>query len=82
MSAAITKLTPWFPGDMNPARPGVYQQRDGFGREIGYQRWDGFRWYIWYRTPQKAADSTTPAALSGQFKDWRGLAQPTTTSKP
>lgn len=71
------QLTPWFDGKLHkPARPGVYMQRSGGGRDIGYQRWDGERWYMWCRTAEFAARSPWAALESFQNDNWRGLREP------
>lgn len=68
------KLTPWFPGHIKPVRPGVYQQMSGSGTRLGYQRWDGERWFSWHATPAGAASAVF--AVMGEFQNdpWRGLA--------
>lgn len=70
------KLTPWYPGHIKPARPGVYQQLSGFRKSVGYQFWDGVSWYSWEATPEKAAESKCKVAISWQSDKWRGLAAP------
>lgn len=67
------KLTPWFRDGQKPARRGVYQQRNPFG-VIGYQRWDGERWYGWCRTAEAAAIHGNPVAEFYSRDPWRGLA--------
>jgi hypothetical protein len=68
----MSKFTPWFPADVKPAYPGVYQAKKP--RFVVYRRWDGERWYYGSTTVYKAACETTPYP----FKDnpWRGLAEP------
>jgi len=39
-------LTPWFPGNVRPARPGVYQRRLQSCKESFYAMWDGRRWHL------------------------------------
>jgi hypothetical protein len=70
------KLTPWFSGDIDPHRVGVYQ-RYLYGRKsVTYARWDGKKW--------KAASANIDVAsrasyVSGFQRDmqikWRGLAE-------
>jgi hypothetical protein len=67
------KLTPWFPGNVKPVRPGVYQQMCGFNRDVGYQYWDGKVWGLWSRTIEGARHDGWPA--SPQNDPWRGLAE-------
>ena len=68
------KYTPWFPGCIKPSRPGIYQQKSGDGKLIGYQRWDGGMWHSWCHTPEFAA-RVGPAAIEFQNDPWRGLAK-------
>jgi hypothetical protein len=68
-------LTPWFDGRVHkPTRPGVYMLMCGFGKVLGYQRWDGEFWNLWYRTPEMANIVTFRAA--SQNDNWRGLRKP------
>jgi hypothetical protein len=67
-------FTPWFPGDVKPARPGVYQRKYGaFQEETGYSRWDGKRWYFRATTPEMAARDSTETI--NPHRAWRGLAE-------
>ena len=65
------KLTPWFPGNVKPARAGVYETKLGlFG---GYSRWTGkFR----TDTEQTKKDANRCSLRGAQAKQWRGLATP------
>ena len=64
------KKTPWFPGDVKPARPGIYQRRF---RSIVYAKWSGTEWKYAQSTPDRAA---LIVARSGDHqRPWRGLAQ-------
>ena len=68
------KLTPWFPGDVKPVYPGPYQQKCGFGRDIGYQFWDGNTWFSWRRTINQAMKEYEAGYKSCTQNDpWRGL---------
>jgi hypothetical protein len=64
------EYTEWFPGHIKPYRKGVYQQKCGFGKELGYQRWDGESWSHWVRSPEQAANSF--CCLDTQ-DPWRGI---------
>ena len=66
------ELTPWVPGHIKPARPGVYQQFSGL--YLGYQRWDGEYWYSWDSEPEIAAKCTYRIHKRFQDDTWRGLA--------
>lgn len=70
------KLTPWFNGKLyKPARPGVYQLESGCGERLGYQKWDGDKWYEWCETVEQASLSDWVIIYSHQNDDWRGLAE-------
>lgn len=69
-----TKLTPWFPGDVKPARPGVYQTRDG--KDVCYQFWTGEQWNMATTSAEYAADFQQDGDRSHFQNDpWRGLAE-------
>ena len=74
------KFTEWYPGDVKPVRPGVYQQRNSCGH-IGYQRWDGRKWRTWFYSPEYASKARSYAARGFQNDPWRGLAQDPKGSK-
>ena len=72
------KLTPWFPGHVKPARPGVYQQRSGgTGAHVGYQKWTGAHWLQWCETAEKAEKVPFywKAGSFYQNDPWRGVAK-------
>lgn len=76
------KMTPWFPGNVKPVRPGVYNVSCRSSGQTGnwYGRFDGNRWYgNWGDSPSdpimwpmrrcwKPAHEGTPTT-------WRGLAK-------
>ena len=64
-------LTRWFPGDVRPARRGVYQLRCGKFRP--YALWTGGAWLYPYPTPAQAAKAAT--VTRHQHWPWRGLAE-------
>lgn len=66
------KLTPWFPGDVKPVRPGVYS-RLFRGRRPLYARWDGDKWMGADLTTFKAEKMTCRSLW--ESLPWRGLAQ-------
>lgn len=71
MSAA-PRMTNWFPGDVLPARIGVYQRRtDG---DPTYSLWDGARWSFSAHTVARAWQYGSLESLA-QDKAWRGLAK-------
>lgn len=63
------KLTPWFPGDVKPARKGVYE-RD-FPNGSLYSRWNGRHWIFGYYAVEHAATRVGKSLY--QTKRWRGL---------
>lgn len=65
------KLTPWFPADVKPVRPGVYEMRCDPPR--WYRRWDGRHWYIGDTNVSVAAKETLASWCA--FEMWRGLAE-------
>jgi hypothetical protein len=69
------KLTEWFPGDVKPVRPGVYEREFGGGSPNGYgfSRWTGSRWAWRGRTPEEAAASKFLS--QNERIRWRGLAE-------
>ena len=71
----MSKYTPWFPGHIKPVRAGVYQQKSHSGL-VGYQRWDGKKWFFWYAQIEHASTSTFAVDDSFQNDAWRGLASP------
>lgn len=69
-------LTPWFPGDVKPVRPGVYITRLWESQGGMFAYWSGKHWG--WRQP--TAESAAAFGVSGhdraeQSKQWRGLAQ-------
>lgn len=67
----MTRLTEWFPADVNPVHVGVYQTRRA-GR-YGFSYWIGDAW-----GPRCAYVATAVLFFSEfgyQDKEWRGLAE-------
>jgi hypothetical protein len=62
-------LTPWLPGSVRPAHPGVYQRNYPGGL---YSYWDGRAWCVDAATPEGAAEQDEASAH--QDAPWRGLA--------
>lgn len=75
------KLTKWYPGHIKPARLGVYRKKSVFGR-LGYQRWDGFLWYLWCETIDSASAAPFPVIPAAQNNPWQGLAEDPSESGP
>lgn len=70
------EFSQWFTNGEKPWEPGVYQQRSGFLRKVGYQRWDGRKWYGWHEDAEEARKCLWPVAPGFQNDPWRGLAHP------
>jgi hypothetical protein len=68
------KLTPWFPANVKPAYPGVYEV-DARSSIRWYQRWDGECWYRRWSTPESAASEMEQLWFFNCLP-WRGLAKP------
>lgn len=67
------KLTPWFPGTVNPVHPGVYQ-RELHTYNIVYSYWDGMRWYIGNQHLPYALESYQQEQTSAYpHCPWRGI---------
>ena len=66
------KLTKWFPANVNPAYPGVYEVHSPIG--TWYRRWGGNFWFAGGSTPEAAASSK--CAITMNAHPWRGLAEP------
>lgn len=67
-------VTPWFPFDTKPARPGVYQRdmRSGAG-VIRFAYWSGRCWYTSMATVTSAASNHFPSRV--RHVPWRGLTE-------
>ena len=66
------KKTPWFPGNVKPSRPGVYERKFG---QLGlrFSKFDGNVWLSPAPFVEMAERSTS---ISGYQSDpWRGLAE-------
>lgn len=64
------KRTPWFNGNVQPARIGVYERQYPCG--VYYNYWDGRYWHLGVRVPHMAAQQLRSSC---QLLSWRGLAQ-------
>ena len=67
------KLTPWFPANVLPVRPGVYEVDKYIGTHW-YRRWDGKYWFAGNYAPEDAASSKHALVMNAH--PWRGLAKP------
>jgi hypothetical protein len=70
------KLTPWFPGNVNPTRVGIYERK---WKLLGqhYALWDGFGWSLSFEgidNPLLLRAKRSDAAAKNL--PWRGLAHP------
>ena len=70
-------LTPWFPPDQPPVRPGIYMVDQSWTdreTESVYAYWDGTEWYPQGSTVKDAAYTMCYGPKKGRpFKRWRGL---------
>lgn len=70
------KLTPWFPGNVKPARKGVYQRDWLDGGPLWFSYWNGKTWNSGDDTTEGAACPVNKYWKSNHQKlPWRGLAQ-------
>lgn len=67
----ISKVTEWFPGDVKPARKGVYERELNAANRFSY--WNGEKWMSSGFTPAEAMRHYGLVS-DWQFKGWRGLA--------
>jgi len=70
------KLTPWFPGTVKPARPGVYQRE--FPTFVLFAEWTGRRWLAGRFTARCARVMCVVSNQQPSDPDctrWRGLAE-------
>lgn len=68
----MKKRTDWYPGYVNPDRPGPYQRLWDSGN-IDYAMWDGVCWRMGSRTPRDAARAGVVSVT--QTLHWRGLCE-------
>jgi hypothetical protein len=68
------KLTKWFPANINPAYPGVYEIKSPNSTWTWYRRWNGNFWFVGGSTPEDAASSKW--RIHKDTSKWRGLAEP------
>ncbi|WP_165973832.1 hypothetical protein [Paucimonas lemoignei] len=67
------KLTAWFPADLKPVYPGIYQTFDPFQNRKWFNRWTGLEWIYGGATPDEAAKESGKLPEINLGK-WRGLA--------
>ena len=70
-----TGLTPWFPGDVKPARVGVYQTDGMTGDMECFQLWTGEGWGFCSFTAREADEARMYGLSGSQKPKWRGLAK-------
>ena len=69
-------LTPWYPGDVNPVRPGLYEVNYGSHDypSTYYQYFDGKFWYYGHTDPKTAMNRyNTDRTPRFYLHQWRGL---------
>lgn len=64
------KLTPWFPPEVPPVHPGVYEVEPRWTSEPLYRRWDGQTWRLGGSTPGSA---NRPGRATLNDRRWRGI---------
>lgn len=64
------KLTPWFPSDVRPVRPGIYETDADVVTGPCYQLWTGQWWGFCSSWPDYALEFKSDF----QSPRWRGLA--------
>lgn len=76
------EMTDWFPGDVKPVRPGVYETKEPDG-SIWFNEFDGFDWF--YGNHACVPSKSRTVLPSERLISWRGLASdpnpPTTTDE-
>lgn len=73
-------LTPWFPGHVKPARPGVYMRYFIYCSGQYFSLFDGQRWRYGSDHSDRAAAKTDTSSV--QDLRWRGLAENWTEAAP
>lgn len=73
------KLTQWFPGDVRPARIGVYERnfyfRERYLRALKFAFWNGEFWSPCQLSKDEAIFMSRSAYQLNRLIGWRGLAQ-------
>lgn len=69
---SLPPVTPWFPGSVNPARPGVYQVVIGL-TIMRFAFWDGSNWRGFASPTPAQANQPTGPVWRLQPTCWRGL---------
>lgn len=75
-STEYKNLTPWYPGDVKPARDGVYQRLYDEGTDVEGPEYCLFKdgiWMTWCKSPEEASEESDDSAFQGL--PWRGLAR-------
>lgn len=72
------KLTEWFPADVEPAQPGVYEVLPTWWHTPArwFRYWDGSRWHNGHECPSGAATIKATIRPGMASEKWRGLAEP------
>lgn len=73
--STTTNLTDWYPADVNPVRPGVYEVDCG-ATVLWYSLWDGEDWISIATTPERARwfGKYEQYFSTHSVQRWRGLA--------
>jgi hypothetical protein len=69
------KLTPWFPPDTKPVRPGIYMVE---ATNLWWRYWDGERWHFGVSVSEEVPAPTRASKWNiapNQNVAWRGCAE-------
>lgn len=67
------KYSPWYPGTVDPVRPGVYEREMRHG-ERDFSRWYAGNWMQGYASIRYAEGSIYETTVGRANFRWRGLA--------
>jgi len=70
----MKKLTPWYPGDVKPVRPGIYQRLLGSSAFYACFTSKGY-WTLGHVSLPEAIYLATVCPSGFQNRPWRGLAE-------
>lgn len=67
-------LTPWYPAEVVPVNPGVYQMLNTSSGMLFYSRWNGEAWCVGCLEAEAAASFTRESVVQLRWP-WRGLTE-------
>ncbi len=75
MTATIAQeVTDWFPAEVKPVNPGIYQLLNTSTDRLFYSRWNGCAWCIGCMEAEDAASFTRESVVQLRWP-WRGLTE-------